>query len=59
MAALKRGASVTVVVWNYKIYPAIEFTPEMYTDKESGDFIDDKKVIEKCNECHDYRSKTI
>src|SRR5690349_3456040 len=45
MAALKRGASVTVVVWNYKIYPAIEFTPEMYTDKESGEFIDDKKVL--------------
>ena len=37
-------ASVTIVVWNYKIYPAIEFTPEQFVDQETGEFIEDSKM---------------
>lgn len=44
MAALKRQASVTIIPWNYKIYPAIEFNPDSFIDKESGEFIKDQDM---------------
>jgi hypothetical protein len=44
MAALKRHASVTIVPWNFKIYPAIEFSPENFLNKDSGEFVDDKEI---------------
>lgn len=47
MAAVKRQASVTILVWNFKIYPAIEFTPEMFIDQESGEFIGDNLIEEE------------
>jgi predicted enzyme involved in methoxymalonyl-ACP biosynthesis len=44
MAALKRHASVTIIPWNYKIYPVINFSPDMFLDKDSGEFVDDKEI---------------
>jgi hypothetical protein len=44
MAAIKRQASVSIVVWNHKVNPSIEFTPAMFLQPDSQELVDDKQM---------------
>eukprot|EP01105_Mastigella_eilhardi_P015820 TRINITY_DN3621_c0_g1_i2.p1 TRINITY_DN3621_c0_g1~~TRINITY_DN3621_c0_g1_i2.p1 ORF type:complete len:1898 (+),score=453.80 TRINITY_DN3621_c0_g1_i2:680-5695(+) len=45
LAAIKRGTTVSLVPWNYKLHPAIDFTPAQFTDHETGELLDDETCL--------------
>lgn len=46
LTTLKRNGTVTIVVWNFKILPPIEFKPEDFTKQdESGELLEDEAIL--------------
>ncbi|KAH3759243.1 translation elongation factor 1a [Pelomyxa schiedti] len=47
IGAVRRGSSVTVVPWNYKLSTAIKFTAAQFTDTESGELFSEERMTEE------------
>ncbi|KAH3765923.1 elongation factor 1-alpha [Pelomyxa schiedti] len=45
LSTLKRGGYVTIVTWSAAVNTVVEFTPDQFTDTETGQLIDDSELL--------------